>query len=93
MYVLNLADHNRSSIDYEFYKYPDGQQQINLKGLKVIIGEEGFPENFDKEPIIIKSRLNGFMDLERILLAVTALRNMGTKEIHLYVPYFLGLLS
>ena len=62
MYVLNLADHNRSSIDYEFYKYPDGQQQINLKGLKVIIGEEGFPENFDKEPIIIKSRLNGFMD-------------------------------
>jgi ribose-phosphate pyrophosphokinase len=38
----------------------------------------------------IKSRLNNFKDLELIICANQALRNMGADRVHLYVPYFIG---
>jgi ribose-phosphate pyrophosphokinase len=39
---------------------------------------------------VIKSRLRNFKDLELIICANQALREMGVKTIKLYVPYFIG---
>ncbi|XAI97306.1 PrsA phosphoribosylpyrophosphate synthetase [Leptolyngbya phage Lbo-JY46] len=40
--------------------------------------------------VLIKSRLNNWLDLELIACAVASLRELGVEEIHLYVPYILG---
>lgn len=44
----------------------------------------------EKFPILIKSRLNNFSDLELIICTVKSLRNLGIQKIRLYVPYFIG---
>lgn len=102
MSVLNLTSLEKSDIKYKVSKFPDGQQQINILGIET---EEVFnkPEpSFGRymEKIIkpinksfeitIKSRLNNFLDLELIICSVASLRSLGIKEIHLYVPFFLG---
>ena len=51
---------------------------------------DGFFYNINHSPCIIHSRLNSFNDLELIICANKALKEYGVKEIHLYVPYFLG---
>lgn len=102
MSVLNLTSLEKSDIKYKVSKFPDGQQQINILGIET---EEVFnkpepsfgrymekiikPINKSFE-IIIKSRLNNFLDLELIICSVASLRSLGIKEIHLYVPFFLG---
>jgi ribose-phosphate pyrophosphokinase len=40
--------------------------------------------------IIIKSRLNTFSDLEIIICATQALKEVGVKNISLYIPYCIG---
>ena len=42
------------------------------------------------EGVEIKCRMNSFKDVELIVLANQALKNLGVKEINLTVPYFLG---
>jgi ribose-phosphate pyrophosphokinase len=42
------------------------------------------------EDIRIETRLNSFSDLEILICATKALRNITRKPISLYVPYFLG---
>lgn len=83
MSTLNFVHKNISDIDYKISRFPDGQQTIDLLNWEII----------DRyvDPIKIKSRLNSFLDLELILCATQAIRSINsTREIHLYVPYFLG---
>ena len=81
MKILDLVDQEKdgdSMLRYKISKFPDGQQSINLDFIHL------------EDEVKIKSRLNDFKDLEVILCATAALKNLGVKTIHLYVPYFLG---
>ena len=76
-----------NTIDYTVYRYPDGQQSIIINTyIRPYIPEI----NSKSAGILIKSRLNNFKDLELIICATQALRNLGVEKISLYVPYFLG---
>ena len=77
------------SFKYEISHFPDGQHSFNL------IEEEdntfeSLREYSQEHGITIKSRLNSFEDLEIILCATHALKNIGIKRICLYIPYCLG---
>ena len=81
MKILDLVDQEKDgdlNLRYKISKFPDGQQSINLEFIHL------------EDEVKISSRLNDFKDLEVILCATAALRNLGVKTIHLYVPYFLG---
>lgn len=81
--VLNLAYPENSQVEFKISKFPDGQQTIDLVNWSNI-------ERY-ADPVIIKSRLNSFRDLELIICATQAVRNIKpNREIQLYVPYFLG---
>jgi ribose-phosphate pyrophosphokinase len=82
MIKLNLVDLEKSSIKYKISKFPDGQQTVDLTEWS----------NLDyTHPVKITSRLNSFKDLELIICAVGAIRNIKpNKDIMLHVPYFLG---
>ena len=89
MKTLNLVYPNKSDIKYTISKFPDGQQQVT------IISKIGdwFDDKvwfYEELPIQIKARLNNFLDLELIVCATKALKNLEVEEIHLYTPYFLG---
>ena len=81
MKKLNLANKENSDIDYHISKYPDGQQSVKIV-------DTVYP--FIEGPVAIWSRMNSFRDVELISSARASLNGMGIKEIHLYVPYFLG---
>lgn len=80
MKILDLVDPQKSDIKFNHSQFPDGQQQVNI-----ILDQPN-----KSVYVFIKSRLNNFMDLEKIICATKSLRELGVKEIHLYVPYFLG---
>lgn len=76
---LDLTQEELSDIKYKISKFPDGQQSVKITS------------GFSREAItVIKSRFNSFQDLELILCATKALKNVGIKEIELFIPYFLG---
>lgn len=77
--TLNLAYPEKSDIKFEKTKFPDGQQSIKITSG---IGSE--------IAIKIYSRFTSFQDLELILCATAALKNLGMTDIFLYIPYFLG---
>jgi ribose-phosphate pyrophosphokinase len=82
MIALNLVNPEKSQIKYKVSKFPDGQQTVDLT--------DWFALNRD-EPVKISSRLNTFQDLELIICAVAAIRNIKpNKQIALHVPYFMG---
>jgi ribose-phosphate pyrophosphokinase len=85
--VLNLVKPNDIlSFKYEISKFPDGQQSLRL-----IEGEyDTFKSLREKGNLLIKSRLNTFQDLEIIICATQALREVGVKKIQLYIPYCMG---
>jgi ribose-phosphate pyrophosphokinase len=83
MDVLNLVNLERSEIKYKISKFPDGQQTIDLINW-YSINDEG------DNAIQISTRLNSFQDLEILICAVQAIRNVTSRKIELYVPYFLG---
>ena len=87
MKELNLTSIDNSEIKYKINNYPDGQRDIN------ILPTFWITANFTITAITIKSRLNNMEDLNLIICATQALRNLGLKEIHLYVPYIMGLRS
>lgn len=78
MKILNLAYSDSSDIKYRHDKFPDGQNQIIIQST---IGDS---------PVRIVSRLNNFIDLEKIICATQSLRELGVEDISLEVPYFLG---
>lgn len=90
MKTLDLTNLDNSDIKYKISKFPDGQQSITLDLENTIFSSEA-------QSVVIKSRLNSFLDLELIICANQSLIELGVinlafklKEISLYVPYFLG---
>jgi len=86
--TLNLVNPNDIlSFKYEISKFPDGQQSLRLI-------ESGYDtlDSLKKNPhgIIIESRLNDFRDLEIIICATQALKEIGVQKIRLYIPYCIG---
>ena len=86
MYILNLTDNEKSDIKFQISKFPDGQQSVTITDSKHVLDIS----QISGHPVKIKSRLNSFKDLELIICATQALRDLRIKEIHLYVPYFVG---
>ena len=86
--TLNLVNPDNSlSCEYEISRFPDGQQSIRIL-------EHSYNTFYSlKEqptPVIIKSRLNSFQDLELIICANQALKEIGVKSVKLYIPYCIG---
>lgn len=79
---LNLVNESQSEILYKITRFPDGQQDILITTNNISYVTDGH--------VTIKSRFNSFRDLELIICATKALRRLGVKEIHLYIPYLLG---
>jgi ribose-phosphate pyrophosphokinase len=87
METLNLANPNDPlSLEFKISSFPDGQQSIR------ILEDDGMKyQDMVKIPnITIKSRLNTFRDLELIICSTHALRELGIKNISLYIPYCIG---
>ena len=90
MVVLDLTKETVLSwrLRYKISKFPDGQQSIE------IISQD--PNDFYDlsasltEGVKIMSRMNSFKDVELIVLANQALKNLNINKIELFVPYFLG---
>ena len=80
--TLNLVYPENSDFNFTVSNFPDGQQSVTINQFHL--------RNPIPPDVKISSRLNSFLDLELILCATTALREMGVENIHLYVPYFLG---
>tara|TARA_R110000868_G_scaffold1452_5_gene11420 strand:- start:4756 stop:5628 length:873 start_codon:yes stop_codon:yes gene_type:complete len=83
MITLNLVNSEKSDIAYKVSQFPDGQQTVDLLEWNKL---DTYPYG-----VRVTSRLNSFKDLEVIICAVQAIRNLyPTREIALYVPYFVG---
>lgn len=64
-------------IEYKSFLFAGGEPHIKISN------------NFDAAlPITITHRINSFNDLGLICITVDALKRMGVKEIHLFIPYF-----
>ena len=88
--TLNLVNPNDIfTFKYEISRFPDGQQSLRL----IEDGYNTFQSLRDSDQahgIMIKSRLNTFSDLELIICATQALKEVGVKNIELYIPYCIG---
>lgn len=81
--ILNLTNpipRAGIELEYKVSSFPDGQQSIELTKLSQL----------HDEIVEIRSRLNSFKDLELIICANQALRNLGCKDVQLFIPYLLG---
>jgi ribose-phosphate pyrophosphokinase len=79
--TINLANPENSEIKFTVSKFPDGQQSIAI---------DDAPAFIQGSDVKLYSRLNNFRDLELIICANQALRNMAVSTVSLYVPYFMG---
>jgi len=83
MITLDLVNLEKSQIKYKISQFPDGQQTIDLIDWNDLVVYD--------DAVKISSRLNSFKDLELIICATAAIRNIKpNREIALYVPYFIG---
>jgi ribose-phosphate pyrophosphokinase len=80
--ILSINNAENSPIKFKISKFPDGQQTIDI--------DPNTAARFLDHTIQINSRLNSFKDLELIICANQALRNLGATKVSLYVPYFIG---
>jgi len=70
-----LGENN--SIAHQSFLFAGGEPHIKIS------------DDFNQdEPVTITQRINSFNDLGLICITVDALKRMGIKEIHLYIPYF-----
>ncbi len=84
--ILNLSEPCSYGIKFKVSKFPDGQQAITI-----LEGEVLKYNMFEKlEPVVIKSRITSFLDLELVICANRALRELGVKETSLEISYLLG---
>ncbi len=85
MLELNLVDPSKGEMPYRISKFPDGQQAITI-----------FPDESKlKRGVTIKSRMNSFKDVELIVCANQAIKEIAIEKgiiipVHLYSPYHLG---
>jgi ribose-phosphate pyrophosphokinase len=80
--ILDLTGTDlQSTIQYKVSKFPDGQQTVDITSSHFL--------NTSTQ-VQIRSRMNDFKDLELIICATQALKNLGVTDIELYVPYFIG---
>ena len=83
MISFNLVNPEKSNIKYKINQFPDGQQSLDLT--------EWSELNKYNDPVKIGTRLNSFKDVEILICAVAAIRNIKpNREIVLVAPYFLG---
>ena len=66
-----------SSMAFETFVFNGGEPHIKIK-------------TEVKGAVTVTHRINSFNDLGLLLVATDALRRMGVKEIHLFIPYFPG---
>jgi ribose-phosphate pyrophosphokinase len=78
---LNLTNPNDSDVKFKISKFPDGQQTVDI---------ESSPMYINGLAVNIVSRMNSFRDIELIIAANQALREMSVGSVSLYVAYFLG---
>jgi len=79
--ILNLTNKEKSPIQYTVSDFPDGQQSLTIDTKSIILSTD---------EVEIKSRFNSFRDLELIICATAALKNLMIEKIHLYIPHCLG---
>lgn len=86
--TLNLVNPDDVlSCGYEISRFPDGQQSIRI----IEKNYDTFLSLRDRtNSITIKSRLNTFQDLELIICANQALKEIGVKSVKLFIPYCIG---
>ncbi len=86
--TLNLVNPDDVlSCGYEISRFPDGQQSVRI----IERNYDTFLSLRDRtKSITIKSRLNTFKDLELIICANQALKEIGVKSVKLYIPYCIG---
>jgi ribose-phosphate pyrophosphokinase len=78
---LNLAYPEKSDVKFNISKFPDGQQTVDIEtGSMFLQGED----------VKIETRIRTFRDLEIIIAANQALKEIGVKNVSLYVPFFMG---
>lgn len=83
MIKLNLVNPEKSDLKFKINQFPDGQQSLDLT--------EWTQLNQYTDPVKIITRLNSFKDIEILICAVAAIRNIKpNREIALVAPYFLG---
>lgn len=91
MKKLNLVYPDQSEIKYKVSKFPDGQNNITIEK-EIRLTRYNSRSNTDNlvsldtiggniKAVIIKSRLNNWLDLELIVASVAALRELGVKEL------------
>ena len=84
-YSMDLSLHSGySEIPFKVSQFPDGQQSVT------ILQDDSSGLTLRGSNILLMSRLNSFKDLELIICTNQALKDLGVKEVSLYVPYFLG---
>lgn len=81
MRTLNLVYPEKSDIKFSISKFPDGQQSLDIETPSVFL---------KGEDIKLTSRISTFRDLELIIAANQALRELSVSTVSLYVPYFMG---
>lgn len=92
MKTLNLTDLKKSDIKYKNIPFPDGQQNITIPLSDISTSFNDISEwlNCKLHGVLIKTRLNTFLDLEILCCAVASLREQDVTKIDLYVPYIIG---
>jgi ribose-phosphate pyrophosphokinase len=86
--TLNLVNPDDVlSCNYEISRFPDGQQSLRIIEHNYITF---YSLKEQTAPMTIYSRLNTFQDLELIICANQALKEIGVKSVKLYIPYCIG---
>lgn len=80
--ILNLDSSfkpfgSKTEIDFEHFTFKGGEPHIKIKS-----------DLRNTEEVHIAHRIQSFNDVGLLLLSVNALRNMGIKKLHLFLPYF-----
>jgi len=86
MKLLSLSNPEKSDIQFKVSKFPDGQQSVSIETDSLVVNEMYLTDDH----VVIESRFNSFRDLELIISANQAIREMGILNVDLVVPYFLG---
>lgn len=80
---FNLHDQSKSDFQYKISQFPDGQQTIDITNYFI-------RNSIDTTIVHIYTSIKSFKDLELVICANQAIRNLGFNNVELHVFYFLG---